>query len=82
MYNLDFGNFSCAVNFGKTVTQITMLSWLCTEINSHIGLATLNLIFFIYSRVMGCIENVRCLIIKTNKMSSINVYYYKTSIDF
>jgi hypothetical protein len=37
--------FSCAVNFGKKVSQFIILNWHCTEINSHISLDTLNFIF-------------------------------------
>jgi hypothetical protein len=55
-----FGNFSCAVNFGKNVSQFTVLSWHCTEINSHIGLEMLNLIFFsICTGVTHCIKYAR-----------------------
>lgn len=66
IYNLNFLETSCDVNFGKK-TKTTKkkeyptcsVSWHCTEINSHIGLEMLNLIFFsICTGVTHCIKYV------------------------
>ena len=44
MYNLNFENFSSALNFGKGTPVGTLLRWYWVEINSHIGLLLLLLL--------------------------------------
>ena len=41
------------------VLSCTVLGWHCTEINSHIGVETLNIIFSICTGVTHCIKYVR-----------------------
>ena len=53
IYNLNFENFSSALNFGRSIPAGTMLRWYCVEINSHIGLLLL-LLLSRFSHVRLC----------------------------
>ena len=54
IYNLNFENFSSALNFGRSIPAGTMLRWYCVEINSHIGLLLLLLLLSRFSHVRLC----------------------------
>lgn len=61
LYSLNFGNCSYAVKFGKKISQLILLSWHCTETNSHIGLEMLDL-FFPFVQALHTVLNLYGLI--------------------
>ena len=58
----------------EEASQLYHASWHYTEINSHIGIETVNVIVFFCTRVMHCIKYVRSYLhesdMETNKVFS------------